>query len=78
MPTLEERVFNLETIIDDLPEILNIRFNHASSERAQLRADIARLEARFDALESKVDDLSSDVKALVTSVGEFLRRGDEK
>ena len=56
---IEERVGDLEQIIEDLPGILNVRFAQAKSERDEIKARVAGVDARVAGLDAKIEGLNA-------------------
>jgi len=68
--TFAKRLSDIEDVVADLPAILNVRFDHAAAERAEIRADVASLK-------TALSDLHAEVKALPRAVAELLRDIDD-
>ena len=51
--SIEQRVGDLEQVLEDLPGILNIRFAQAKSERDEIKSSLATLDAKITALDAR-------------------------
>ncbi len=66
MPDIKTRVAKLEAMLENLPDALNVRFDHARAERDEIKAQISRLQA-------DVSELKVEMKALPRAIAELLK-----
>ena len=66
MPDVKPRIAKLEAMRENLPDALNIRFDHARAERDEIKAQISRLQA-------DVSVLKVEMKALPRVIAELLK-----
>ncbi|MEO1609424.1 MAG: hypothetical protein AAFR90_08755 [Pseudomonadota bacterium] len=60
--TLEERVTDLEEVYEDIPHLVNIRFDRVDRDIAVLKMDVASLKDRMDALPRAIAELLDEKK----------------
>ena len=66
MVTTVQRIKALEQMLENLPVDLNVRFDHAKAERAEIKAQISRLQA-------DVSELKSEIKILPRVIAELIK-----
>jgi len=69
--TLEQRVDDLEGFYEDIPRLVNVRFNRVDREIADLKADMSTLK-------DEVAGLRSEVRELPRIIAEMLREDNGK
>lgn len=68
MVDIGERVTQLETMLENLPEALNIRFDHARAERDEIKAQISRLQVDVSEMKSEMKTMKADITAVKAEV----------
>jgi chromosome segregation ATPase len=66
--SIEQRVGDLEQIIEDLPGILNVRFAQAESERDEIKARLAGVDARVAGVDAKIETLNARMSNFELSI----------
>ena len=66
MPDIKTRVAKLEAMLENLPDALIVRFDHARAERDEIKAQISRLQA-------DVSELKVEMKTLPRAIAELLK-----
>jgi chromosome segregation ATPase len=62
--SIEQRVGDLEQIIEDLPGILNVRFAQAKSERDEIKARLAGVDARVAGIDSRFASIDARIAGI--------------